>query len=162
MSQKVFTNPTGAFGYTADGDVLPQVVGEFRVKESSSAAVTITKGDVLQIDAAGQVSTNDTLETDPVIGVALDTVTVADNDSASYTGPKTVRVCLLGVCEVASDGGNDATLGTTLYGTAAGRVSAGTATADDYIVGIALESIGSTAGALVTALVRPQKLVIPA
>jgi hypothetical protein len=156
MSQKIFTNPTGAFGYTADGDVLPQVVGEFRVKESSSAAVTITKGYVVQIDANGHVSQNDTLETDPVLGVALDTVTVADNDSASYTGPKTVRVCLLGVCEVRSDGGNDATLGTPLYAAADGEVSAGTSTAGDFIVGIALESIGSSAGALVTALVRPQ------
>ena len=159
MSQKIFTNPTGAFGYTADGDVLPQVVGEFRVKESSSAAVTVKKGEVVQIDASGRVSTNDTAETDPVLGVALDTVTVADNDSASYTGPKTVRVCLLGVCEVLSDGGDDATLGGTLYSAADGEVSAGTATTNDYIVGIALESIGATAGALVTALVRPQKLV---
>jgi hypothetical protein len=155
MSQKIFTNPTGAYGYTADGDVLPQVVGEFRVKESSSAAVTITKGYVLQIDTNGYVSQNDTLETDPVIGVALDTVTVPENDTAAYTGPKTVRVCLMGVCEVRSDGGSDA-FGTTLYAAADGEVTGGTATAGDFIVGTALEALGSSAGALVTALVRPQ------
>lgn len=158
MSSKIFTNPTGAYGYTPDGDVLPQVVGEFRIKESSSAAVTISKGSVLQIDADGQVSTNDTAETDPVIGVALETVTVPENDTAAYAGPKTIRVCLLGLCEVRSDGGNDATVGATLFSTATGQVSAGTVTDNDYIVGIAVESIGSTANALVTALVRPQKI----
>lgn len=158
MSEKIFTNPTGAYGYTADGDQATQLVGEFRVKESSSAAVTVTRGEVLQIDASGHVSTVDTAETDFVIGVALDTVTVADNDSASYTGPKTVRVCLYGLCEVQSDGGGDASVGTNLFATASGHVSAGTATAGDYIVGQAVESIGSTSGALVMAFVRPQKL----
>lgn len=162
MSEKIFTNPTGAYGYTADGDQATQVVAEFRVKESSSGAVTVTRGEVVQIDANGHVSTNDTSETDFVVGVALDTVTVADNDSASYTGPKTVRVCLLGLCEALSDGGNDATVGTTLFANASGQVSAGTASGNDYIVGQAIESIGSTAGALVTVFVRPQKLVATA
>ena len=162
MSEKIFTNPTGAYGYPADGDQATQLVAEFRVKESSSAAVTVTRGEVLQIDASGYVSTNDTAETDFVIGVALDTVTVADNDSASYTGPKTVRVCLYGLCEVQSDGGGDVTLGGTLFANASGQVTAATASGNDYIVGQAVESIGSTAGALVMAFVRPQKLVATA
>jgi hypothetical protein len=59
------------------------------------------------------------------------------------------------VCEVRSDGGSDA-FGTTLYAAADGEVTGGTATAGDFIVGTALEALGSSAGALVTALVRPQ------
>ena len=158
MSDKLFTNPTGAYGYTADGDQAGQVVIEFRVKESSSGTATVTRGEVVQIDANGHVSTNSASETAFVVGVALDTVSVPNNTSSAYTGPKTVRVCVLGLCQAQSDGGNDATAGTNLFASATGQVSAGVPTAGDYIVGQAIQSIGSTAGALVTILVRPQKL----
>lgn len=143
---KLFSNPTGAFGYSEDGDAAGQVVLEFKV------GATVTKGQCLQLSATGTVSPVDTLETDNIVGVALDSVT---NDA---NREQTVRVCVLGLCEVLSDGGNDATIGTTLYSNTTGRVTAGTATAADYSVGYAVESIGAVADALVMAFVSPQRI----
>lgn len=155
MSTKVFTNPTGAFGNTADGDVMAQVVGEFKVYDV--AATTITKGQILQIDPATySVYPVDTADTDIVIGVALESVSVPIVSGATYQGPKTVRVCLLGVCEVAS-GGTSVAAGATLGSNASGQAIASSFADNDYTLGTALDGTGAVAGALVTALVRPQR-----
>ena len=68
MGDKQFTNPTGAFGYTADGDVLGCVFAPFKVAESSSGAITILRGAIQQITTSGTVLTVDTAQTDTILG----------------------------------------------------------------------------------------------
>lgn len=157
---KMFTNPTGAYGYTADGNQAGQVVLEFEVAGSDAAAVTITRGQVVALNATGKaiVATGETVG---VVGVALDTVTVLETDPEtdeypSYTGPKTIRVCVQGLCEALTDGGAE-TLGTALYADASGQVT-GTAgyNAQDHHVGWAIETLSAgAAGTLITIYVNP-------
>jgi hypothetical protein len=163
MGDKQFTNPTGAFGYTADGDVLGCVFAPFKVAESSSGAITVTRGAIQQITTTGTVFNVDTAQTDLILGVALETVTVPDTDliaaSGQYSGPKTVDVVLYGLAKVLS-GGTDLAFGVTLASDASARAIATTTADGNYILGTAIEATGSTAGALVTALIRPCRVEI--
>ncbi len=158
MGDKQFTNPTGAFGYTADGDVLGCVFAPFKVAESSSGAITILRGAIQQITTSGTVLTVDTAQTDTILGVALESVTVPDTDliaaSGQYSGPRTVDVVLYGLARVLS-GGTSQAFGVTLASDASGQAIATTTADGNYILGTAIEATGAVAGALVTALIRP-------
>lgn len=153
----MIANPTGAYGYGAsDGNVMSHVVMYFDVAGSASAATTITRGQVVGFNATYQVVAVSAGETGMVIGVALETVTVPKTDTLSYQGPRTVPVCVLGVCEVLS-GGTGGAVGANLYADATGRaLGTGSATAGDYNVGWALDA-PSAAGTYFTAWVSPSK-----
>lgn len=138
---RIMTNPVGAYGYTADENYD-------NVTLTLLAGGTIAVGQVVQIGATGAVTANDTLETDPVLGVAV---------SAGVSGGP-VEVCVYGPCQVQSDGGNDGSTGADLYADINGRVTAGTESDNDYVVGIQLEALGSSAGALVLMFVQPARV----
>lgn len=159
MGNREFTNPTGAYGYTADGDVLGAVTAPFMIDESSSAAVTVARGQILQITTTGRVFAVDTADTDLVLGVALNSVTVPDTDliqAVQYSGPRIVEVVLFGLALVQS-GGTSVAFGATLASNASGQAIAFSFADNDYILGQAIQATGAVAGALVTALVRPTR-----
>ena len=158
---QTFTNPTGAYGYTADGDVLGKIFASFKVAESSSGAVTVTRGDIVQITTSGTVLTVDTAQTDNILGVALNTVSVPDTDlqaaQGQYAGPKNVEVALFGLAKVAS-GGTSQAFNATLASNASGQAIASTIADNNWILGYAIEATGASAGTLVTCRVAPMKL----
>lgn len=161
MGDKQFTNPTGAYGYTVDADIIGCIFFPMKVAESSSAAVTVTRGQIVQpYTTVGTVLGVDTAQTDMILGVALETVTIPDTDliqAVQYTGPRTVDVCVFGGALVLS-GGTDLAAFTTLASDASGRAIEVTEADANWILGHALEATGDTAGVLKSAWINPQKI----
>ena len=161
MGDALFTNPTGAFGLEVDGNALGRIFAPFKVAESSSGAVTVGLGQICQITTTATVLGVDTAQTDNILGVALQAVTVPDTDlaaaSGQYTGPRNVDIVLFGMAEVLS-GGTSQAFNATLGSNASGQAIASTIADNNWILGYAIEATGASAGALVTCRVAPGKL----
>lgn len=143
MSDKLFANPTNAFGYTnADGNTQYQEVAEF------AASAAVGRGQIVRLDAvAGVVTVSPaTAATDFVVGVAID----------SAAPGQTVRVCTKGVTLVRASTTNIADR-TAFSPGAAGRVAAATTTSGEFRVGVTLEATGTVADALKLCWVDPNR-----
>lgn len=143
MSEKLFSNPTNALGYTnADGNTQYQEVGEF------AASTDIGRGQIVRLDTgAGTVTVSPAAAlTDFVVGVAID----------SASAGQTVRVCTRGVALVRASATSVADRATFSV-TTAGRIGPGTTTSGEFRVGITLEATGTTPDVLRLCWINPHR-----
>jgi hypothetical protein len=161
----MFTNQSGAYGLAVDGDTGPSVVMSFRVAESSSAATTINKGQVVTIGTDQRVSAGAAV-TGMAVGIATETVTIPDTDAPTttgftndpqYRGPREISVCVFGLAE-AQVSGTTVAAGIAVSTDANGRVTTAGTASGNYTVGRAVESTAGTAGDFKTIWVDPARV----